>query len=649
VKRAVVLLAFVALAAPAGAAAHATLIRTIPADGAVVAHAPRAVRVEFDDTVRVRSGNAAVSNATSASILGAAVTAHGRTLVLPLRRGITDGDYSVRWSIVSDDGHPEQGVLAFAVGAGSASPHPVLGASTAMTWDAVVLRTLYYLGLLVGGGATIFGLLTRRLFGVRLQRPLAHLLFFSLLAVFLGGSGIVHAAPSGTRFALVLQVALVVSLAGGVAAALAPRYPRLLKLAGACSLALLVAPTLSGHALDRDQPRALSIPADVVHLASAAVWLGGLAALVYLVPRVARDDAERTSAAARFSSVALIAVAILGLTGLVRALTELSAVHQVWSTSYGRTLIVKTALFAPLFGVGWLNRTVLLGAFARLRRSALVEVAVITGIVIAVAVLTELRPGVATARVSVAPTPAGAAPVLPPRDAVVDARELGPLAVGVARTPGRATVTVLDSDGTAATGRSVQIDGTAAVSCGAGCYRASASPGTLRVTIDASTLAFDLPERLPDASPLLRTVTKKYRSSRTIVFDETLRSSPANAQTTRFTVVAPHRLSYAIRGGSSAVVIGARRWDRDRAGAPWLESQQTPLDVTQPNWRSPTNVHEIAPGELTFLDRQIPAWFHVTLARGLPKRVRMTAAAHFMVDRYGGFDVPAEVSPPPSR
>ncbi len=96
-------------------------------------------------------------------------------------------------------------------------------------------------------------------------------------------------------------------------------------------------------------------------------------------------------------------------------------------------------------------------------------------------------------------------------------------------------------------------------------------------------------------------------------------------------------------------MIGARRWDRDRPGAPWLVSQQTPLDVTQPYWQTPTNVHLVAPGVLTFLDRRVPAWFRVTLAGQLPTRMHMTAAAHFMTERYVGFDGPVEVSPPPSR
>jgi copper transport protein len=649
VKRAVAVLAFLALAAPAGAAAHATLLGTTPSNGAVLPRPPGTVRVSFDDTVRIASGNAAVSNATHRSVLVAPATTHGRVLTLPLRPGLANGSYSVRWSIVSDDGHREQGVIAFAVGAGSASPHSVLGAAAQLTWSDIVLRTLYYFGLLAGGGAAIFGLLTFRLLGERLRAPLAHLLFFSLLAVFLGGSGILHSAPPGTRYELVLKIAVTVALAGGAAAALAPTVRLLLPVAGAGSLALLLAPTLSGHSLDRNQPRVLAPLADFAHLASASVWLGGLLALVYVVPHATDDGRLRGAAARRFSTAALIAVATLAATGLARALTELSAVSQVWSTSYGRALIVKTVLFLPLLGIGWLNRAFLIKEFARLRRSSLVEVTVIAGIVIAVAVLTELRPGRETNRAFAAAPTAAQPPVLPPRNAVVDARELGSLAVGVARTPGQATVTLLGGDGVGASGRSVLVDGAAASSCGSGCYRAPAARGDLRVTIDGSHLSFALPERARDASALLRRVTNAYRSSKTIVFDELLASSPSDSQQTRFVVVAPDRLSYAIRGGPSAIVIGARRWDRDRAGAKWLESQQTPLQVTQPYWRTPTNVHLVAPGVLTFLDRRIPAWFRVTIAGRLPSRMHMTAAAHFMTDRYVGFGVPAVVSPPPSR
>jgi copper transport protein len=636
----VVAVAAVALAAPARALAHATLVSTTPANGAVLTHAPRAVTVLFDDTVRVAGGNAAVANDTNASVLDGKAVAHGRVLTIPLKP-LRDGAYSVRWAIVSDDGHTEKGVLAFAVGSGQAAPQSVLGASVALTWNDILLRTLYYLGLLVAGGASVFGLATRSLLGETLRKPLSQLLFFALLAAFIGASGIAGTAPPGTRFDEVLKAAIVVALLGGAAAALAPQAWRLLVGAEGASLLLLAAPTLSGHALDRDQPFLLAPVLDLAHLAAAAVWLGGLAVLVYALPRAGAPDDARTAAVSRFSSFALGAVAVLGLTGLGRALTELSGVSQVWSTSYGRALIVKTAIFLPLLGVGYLNRTRLLGAFARLRRSAAVEIVAIAGIVVAVAILTELRPGIA------APEPAAAAlplpPTLPPREAVVDARELGDLAVAIAREPDRTTVTIVGPDANGVDGRDVEVNGVRATTCGSGCYR---GPAGARVTVGKQTLDFDVPAQAPDATARLAAITAAYRRSHTIVFDETLASNPTNATTTRFTVVAPHRLAYVTRGGPAAIVIGAQRWDRTGPNAPWVETSQTPLDVTQPYWTAPTNVHEVAPGTFTFLDRSIPAWFRLTVVHGRPTVDHMTAAAHFMVDRYRGFDGPAAVSPP---
>ncbi len=640
----------VALARPAGAAAHATLLRTVPANGAVLDRAPSAVHVEFDDGIRLASGNAAVANSNGASVLGGAPGTKGHVLTIPLRSGLAKGAYSVRWSIVSDDGHREEGLVAFAIGHGGPAPRSVLGASAGLGWVSFALRALYYLGLLAGAGAAFFGVAMRGIASSRLRRPLAHLLFFSLLATFLGASAIVHAAPPGTRYALVLKVALTISLVGGAAAALAPTYPALLAAAGLSAIVLLAAPTLSGHALDRDQPRGLAAVVDLAHSASAAVWFGGLLALVFVVPS-AVDESERRAIARRFSTIALASVIVLGVTGLGRAITELSAVNQIWSTSYGRALMIKTALFVPLLGVGWVNRSLLAGAFARLRRSVLIEITVITAIIGVVGVLTDLRPGklvshaVAPLAVAQAPGP----PPLPPAPAVVDGRELGTLAVTVARQPAQATVTLLGSDGTAATGRSVQIDGRPTQSCGPGCYRAPVgAAGLLRVRVGIRTLTFDLPARAPDGRAELARVTHAFRNAKTIVFDETLASTPTNAQTTRFVLVAPDRLSYRTRGGPAAIVIGTKRWDRDTAHDPWLPSQQTRLAVTQPYWRTARNIHLVAPGVLTFLDPSIPAVFRLDVSGARLERLGMTAAAHFMVDHYVGFGGPASVSPPPT-
>ena len=227
------------------------------------------VQVVFDDVVRVGSGNAAVANATGASVLAGKPTAELDVLTIPLRPGLPHGAYSVRWSIVSNDGHLERGVLAFAVGLGEPRPHSVLGAAVPLTWTDLVLRSLYYLGLLAAGGIVIFALAVRAIArhgrsSGRSRRSSSS----DCSPCSWAGAGSCTPRRRGPATYSSSRSRSWLALAGGAAAALAPG-------AAACSsalpappsLALLAAPTLAGHALDPSQPRFLSVPADLLHIA----------------------------------------------------------------------------------------------------------------------------------------------------------------------------------------------------------------------------------------------------------------------------------------------------------------------------------------------------------------------------------------------
>jgi copper transport protein len=648
--RGVFVTALLALVAASPASAHATFVRSTPADRAVLAHAPRDVRVEFDDDVRVGPRNAAVAAGGRSVLQGRARIVGGKTLVLPLD-ALGEGDYSVRWSIVSDDGHQEEGVLAFAVGTGRAPPVATLTARGTVTWERVLARTLFFLGILAAAGGAVFSLWVLRPLRLdrALLRPQAHVLFFGLLLAFLGSDALIHAADaSGTRFERVVEVAATIAAVGGAAAALAPVYPWLLPVAWAAAGLLFLCPTLSGHALDRDQPRVVAALADLVHLGTAAIWFGGLVSLAFVAWRA--PDAVRPQIARRFSKLALASVVAIAITGVARALTELSAVSQLWSTSYGRTIIVKTALFAPLVGLGWLNRTLLLDAFARLRRSALVELAILSGVVVAVGVLTDLRPGRVAAAgapaAEVAPPPARLPPPPAPR-AFVDAQELGTLAVALAVKDAKATITVLGADNSGVRGLDVRVDAFRARPCGDGCYRTVATTTPAEVKIGGRALHFDVPVRFRSGAGILRRATRAIATARTLEYAERLASSPEDVAESTVRIVAPDRLSYRIRGGPEGIVIGNRRWDRARRGN-WVQTAQTPLRLPVPFWSAASrNAYIVAPRTITFFDPRLPAWFRLRVdTRGRPVEVRMTAAAHFMVQRYAGFDRPVDISPP---
>ena len=161
---------------------------------------------------------------------------------------------------------------------------------------------------------------------------------------------------------------------------------RALRPALVLALGLVAVPSVAGHALDPGLAR-VNVAADVLHVAGAAAWAGVLVGVVALP--LAPAELRRAS------SLALVAVAVVAVTGIVRASFELLAVSQLWSTGYGRALLVKTALFAALVALGWVNRARLVPvlARARLRRNVTVELVLLVALVAAVAVLVQLRPG----------------------------------------------------------------------------------------------------------------------------------------------------------------------------------------------------------------------------------------------------------------
>jgi len=83
----------------------------------------------------------------------------------------------------------------------------------------------------------------------------------------------------------------------------------------------------------------------------------------------------------------------VALTGLVRALAELSAASQLWTTGYGRAILAKTAIFAVLLGLGALSRATVREGVGRLRNVLRFELALALALIVAVAILTSLRPG----------------------------------------------------------------------------------------------------------------------------------------------------------------------------------------------------------------------------------------------------------------
>src|ERR1700749_1137667 len=93
---------------PSTAAAHAFLVRSEPAAGSELARGPRSVRLFFDEGVRPAPGIEVVRNGRGSVLAGRPFVPGGKPteIVLPLRRSLGHGNYTVRWREIDvDDGH----------------------------------------------------------------------------------------------------------------------------------------------------------------------------------------------------------------------------------------------------------------------------------------------------------------------------------------------------------------------------------------------------------------------------------------------------------------------------------------------------------------------------------------------------------------
>src|SRR3954453_13295870 len=295
-----------------------------------------------------------------------------------------------------------------------------------------------------------------------------------------------------------------------------------------------------------------------------------------------------------------------------------------------------------------------------------------------VAVLAHRTPGpagAANAPVSAnaeptATTPQTSEPAFPapPKGAVVFSRTAGDEVVALGVVPGKHLLfqaSVLGGQGQGMEGLDVAFGLGARTlkgnPCGPGCYRAKAPsskvPEAIELRITGKkpvTWRLPLPRPWPprDGSAIVARATKTFRRLKTLTTDDALSPGLGRTLHTRWVVAAPNRLTYQVRGGPSAVIIGNTRWDRVAPGEPWVKSVQSPIRQPTQFWVTWRNAHVIeeTPNawRITFFDPKTPGWYEIRVAKGTRRTLdmQMRAAAHFMRQTYGNFNAPVHIAPP---
>ena len=381
-----------------GALAHATLVATEPSDGSVVARAPETVQLRFSESVTPVAVSLIDAAGTTRDDVAFGVSNEVLSIALP--GGLPRGTQVISYRVVSQDGHPVAGTMMFSIGA------PTRGAASPANGRAVAVlvwltRIGVYLGLFAGVGGVFFvawiaaGPDGERIIlgalSIGVGSALASLGLQGLDLHDLPLTALFTATPWTSVFSTSAGPSLLMATAAILVAGIARRSPtttigRLLASLAMAGTGLSLA--MTGHAATAP-PQWLSRPSLFFHGIGVAYWVGALAPLA---ARAHRRAFDLLWVLRRFSSGAVVAVAGVGLAGLILAVVQVQHLRALVDTDYGIVLLVKLGLVIVLVACAALNRFVLTPALAAnpdetagLRRSIMAECVLVVGILAAVA------------------------------------------------------------------------------------------------------------------------------------------------------------------------------------------------------------------------------------------------------------------------
>lgn len=129
-------------------------------------------------------------------------------------------------------------------------------------------------------------------------------------------------------------------------------------------------PALTGHAAGAGDHQ-LAVTSLAVHILAAALWVGGLAALLTL-----RKDSTLEAVARSYSRLALACFVAVAVSGIANAYVRLGTIDQLWSSRYGALVLGKAVALVTVGVIGAVHRQRTLGSASLFRRLATGELVV---------------------------------------------------------------------------------------------------------------------------------------------------------------------------------------------------------------------------------------------------------------------------------
>lgn len=351
----------------APAFAHASLLETQPASGAVLSEAPQQIVLTFSEPASALAMHLIDADGERTELASGDAVSSGNSIVVSLPGGALRGTYVLSWRAASSDGHPIAGSVIFSVGAPSdGSPAEQSTVDVTVRGILWLTRATMLITLLLGAGSSGFRMVATALPTMARRATLTAIAVGAIAAVLsvplhgldalgrplsdIGAPEVWAVTMTSGYGASVIAALLAMALA---AIAIAARRP---SLAGWISVLSLVAigltATLSGHASSAD-PRWLTRSMVFVHVFSIAWWAGELLPLAL---SLRQSPAMADPPLLWFSRFIPFVVAPLVISGVTLAVIQLGPPSAAWLSPYTYLFALKIGMLLVLFALAALNR-----------------------------------------------------------------------------------------------------------------------------------------------------------------------------------------------------------------------------------------------------------------------------------------------------
>jgi copper transport protein len=363
--------------------AHAYIVKSNPSANQSLSKSPVKVSIEFDEIIQPTFYSIQVLDMKGNQVNrdnGKINSSNAKILESDVKQGLPKGIYSIKWRVVSADGHPVDGIIPFQIGLSSKN-QPLLKSKTigyVPHLDLILIRWIQYISGAIFVGLSFFYLSVfprESLLNTSIEKRYKGVINISFVILWISilfslplqatieanvswldafHLSLLQEIATKTLFGKVWISEIVLLL---LLLLTVKRNKKILWWAsfilGSC---LFLAKAITSHAVATTD-LLVAIEFDFLHLLSVSIWVGSLVAMVVLLPLNREVEGKNLflQMVRRFSTWGKGCVFFLVISGVYLGLKYIPTVHALFYTNYGRVLTGKVALFLVMLIFALLN------------------------------------------------------------------------------------------------------------------------------------------------------------------------------------------------------------------------------------------------------------------------------------------------------